>query len=184
MPPVARSFALMMAGEAAWALFEALELVVVDIETKKVCFMLRATGCVTLVLSLLATVLLYTGRAPWVKPARFSLVCARPFCCSGSPGPIPGTISTGSGSGTPGLTGTGSQCRFMGRYSGSLRLLLRPRGGRNVSAGPGRFQSAGVYRAQAVVMLFAVLVPWIINIVDMTRILGFIHVDTAAMTSP
>ena len=33
--PIARAFALMMAGEAAWALFEALELVIVDIETQK-----------------------------------------------------------------------------------------------------------------------------------------------------
>ena len=51
----------MMAGEAAWALFEALELVIADIETKKLCFMLRATGSVTMILSLLATVLALHG---------------------------------------------------------------------------------------------------------------------------
>ena len=33
-------------------------------------------------------------------------------------------------------------------------------------------QSAGVYRAQAAVMLFAVIVPWIVNIVDMTQYAG------------
>ena len=43
-------------------------------------------------------------------------------------------------------------------------------------------QSAGVYRAQAAVMLFAVIVPWIVNMVDMTQVFGYIHIDTAAMT--
>ena len=74
--PVALAFALMMAGEAAWSFFEALELVVVDIETKRLCFALRATGTVTMILSLLATVLLYTGRDQWAQPRRFTLICA------------------------------------------------------------------------------------------------------------
>ena len=43
-------------------------------------------------------------------------------------------------------------------------------------------QSAGVYRAQALVMLFAVIAPWAVNIVDMSQIFGYVHVDTTAMT--
>jgi signal transduction histidine kinase/CheY-like chemotaxis protein len=43
-------------------------------------------------------------------------------------------------------------------------------------------QFAGVYRAQAIVMLFAVLVPWVVNMIDMSQVFGYTHVDTAAMT--
>ncbi len=41
-------------------------------------------------------------------------------------------------------------------------------------------RSDGVYRAQAAVMLFGVLVPWIVSIIDMTQVFGFFYVDTAA----
>jgi signal transduction histidine kinase/ActR/RegA family two-component response regulator len=43
-------------------------------------------------------------------------------------------------------------------------------------------RSSGLYRAQAAVMLFGVLFPWVVNMVDMSGIFGYIHVDTAAMT--
>src|SRR5262249_16939004 len=43
-------------------------------------------------------------------------------------------------------------------------------------------RSAGVYRAQAAVMLFGVIVPWMVSIVDMTQMLGHFYVDTAAAT--
>ena len=44
MSETAPAFAVMMAGEAAWALFEALELVVVDDWVKRLCFALRVAG--------------------------------------------------------------------------------------------------------------------------------------------
>ena len=31
-------------------------------------------------------------------------------------------------------------------------------------------------------MLFGVIFPWVINIIDMSRLFGFIYVDTAAMS--
>ena len=40
----------------------------------------------------------------------------------------------------------------------------------------------GIYRAQAAVMLFGVLLPWAVNIIDMKRMLGFIPVDLVSMT--
>ena len=43
-------------------------------------------------------------------------------------------------------------------------------------------RSAGVYRAQAAVMLFGVLVPWVVSIIDMSQVFGFFYVDTAAAT--
>jgi Mrp family chromosome partitioning ATPase len=44
--PLARAFSVMMIGEAAWALFEALELVIVDLPLKQWCFALRVGGAV------------------------------------------------------------------------------------------------------------------------------------------
>ncbi len=43
-------------------------------------------------------------------------------------------------------------------------------------------RTAGVYRAQAAVMLFGVIAPWVVSIIDMTHLLGFIYVDAAAAT--
>ncbi len=43
------------------------------------------------------------------------------------------------------------------------------------------YRSSGVFRDQASIMLFGVLLPWAVNIIDMTQLFGFIHVDTAAM---
>ena len=42
-------------------------------------------------------------------------------------------------------------------------------------------RSAGIYRIQASVMLFGVLFPWAVNVVDMSQLLGYIHVDAAAL---
>ena len=42
-------------------------------------------------------------------------------------------------------------------------------------------RSAGIYRVQASVMLFGVLLPWAVNVVDMTRLFGYIHVDAVAI---
>jgi PAS domain S-box-containing protein len=43
-------------------------------------------------------------------------------------------------------------------------------------------RSTGVYRAQAAVMLFGVLLPWVVNIIDLSQVFGYIYFDTAAMT--
>ena len=43
------------------------------------------------------------------------------------------------------------------------------------------YRSSGVFRAQAAIMLFGVLLPWVVNIIDMSRVFGFIHVDSVAM---
>ncbi len=74
--PIARAFTVMVAGEAAWALFEAMELVIVPLPMKEWCFAPRAGGAVTMILGLLATVLLYTGNDRWVRPRRFAAICA------------------------------------------------------------------------------------------------------------
>src|SRR5262245_22958959 len=74
--PVAPAFAVMMGGEAAWALFEALELVIIDLPIKRLCFELRVAGAVTTILGLLAFVLGYTGWGRWLSPIRFGAISA------------------------------------------------------------------------------------------------------------
>src|SRR5437667_10244752 len=74
--PVAPAFAVMMAGEAAWALFEALELIVVDLPVKRLCFALRVAGAAITILGVLAFVLRYTGRDRWLEPRRFGAIGA------------------------------------------------------------------------------------------------------------
>ena len=44
------------------------------------------------------------------------------------------------------------------------------------------FRFKGLYRVQAAVMLFGVLLPWVIEIIDMLRLLGFIPVDLVSMS--
>jgi PAS domain S-box-containing protein len=180
---VARAFALMMVGEAAWALFEALELVIIDIETKKVCFVLRGTGTVTMILSLLATVLLYTGRDQWVKLPRFTLICAPAVLLLVLAWTNPwhhlywtrlwNAWINGHWIAMP-VYGPLFNAHFVYCYmlvALSTFLLAEA-----------AYRSAGVYRAQAAIMLFGVIVPWVINIVDMSQIFGFIYVDSAAMS--
>src|SRR5262249_9452443 len=74
--PTAPAFAVMMTGEAAWALFEAMELVIVDLPVKRLCFALRAAGATTTTLRLLAFVLRSTGCERWLEPRRFGALCA------------------------------------------------------------------------------------------------------------
>ena len=180
---IATSFATMMAGEAAWALFEALELVIPDLEIKKICFTLRATGTVTTILSLLATVFAYTGHDQWMRPQRFALISAPAvllLVCAWTNNwhglywtKLENATIKGHEIAMP-YYGIGFKVHFAYCYilvAVSTLLLAHA-----------VWRFTGLYRAQAAVMLFGALLPWVVNIIDMTRTLGFIHVDTAAMS--
>ena len=180
---IATSFATMMAGEAAWALFEALELVTPDLEIKKICFTLRATGTVTTILSLLATVLAYTGHYEWLRPRRFVSLSAPAvllLVCAWTNHwhelywtKLENATINGYEIAIPHY-GIGFKVHFAYCYilvAVSTLLLAHA-----------VWRFTGLYRAQAAVMLFGALLPWVVNIIDMTRTLGFIHVDTAAMS--
>jgi signal transduction histidine kinase/ActR/RegA family two-component response regulator len=181
--PMAPAFLTLMTGEAAWALFEALELVVVEMPVKKVLIALRIAGAVTTILGVLAFVLLYTGHGDWLAPRRFGVICA----------PAVFFVFVA-------WTNQWHHYYWVGHVRDRVGpfILARP----IYAAGfwihfaycyvlvavcawllaQAAVQSAGVYRAQAVIMLFAVLVPWIVNMIDMSQVFGYIHVDTAAMT--
>src|SRR5436305_11761272 len=62
----APAFGTMMAGETAWALGEALELIAVDKPVKLLFLNLRVLGALTTIMGLLAFVLHYSGRTRWL----------------------------------------------------------------------------------------------------------------------
>jgi PAS domain S-box-containing protein len=181
--PMAPAFAVMMTGEAAWALFEALELVFVELTAKQPFFELRVAGAVTAILGLLAVVLRYTGHAEWLRLPVFSAIC------------------------TPALVmilfaWTNDRHHFYWSTHEQVTLhdfaFLRPVYGpafwvhftycyglvaaSTILLGQAVVTSAGLYRIQAAVMLFGVILPWVVNMLDMTHVLGVMYTDTAAMT--
>ena len=181
--PMAPAFTIMMAGEAAWALFEAIELASNDPAVQGLCYELRTAGAVVTILGLLAFVLRYTGSVQWLQPRRITMVCA----------PALALIVVAWTNPFHHFYWVSHVPRLEGRFHiiipvygpgfwihfGYCYVLVA------VSAfllAQSAMQSDGVYRAQAVVMLFAVIVPWIVNFVDMAQVFGYIHVDTAAMT--
>jgi signal transduction histidine kinase/ActR/RegA family two-component response regulator len=181
--PMAAAFITMMAGEAAWALFEAIELICTDMKAQGLCFELRTAGAVITILGLLAFVLRYTRSVHWLEPRRFAAICApalaliivawtNPFHHVYWVSHVPawaGRFKIAIPIYGPGFWVHFGYCYVLVAVSAFLLAQAA-------------MQSAGVYRAQAVVMLFAVIVPWVVNIVDITQVFGYIHVDTTAMT--
>jgi PAS domain S-box-containing protein len=180
---MAPAFAVMMTGEAAWALFEALELVFVELPAKQPFYELRIAGAVTAILGLLAVVLRYTGHVEWLKLPVFTAICTpavimilfawtndwhhfywyrhEPLGARGFAFARPVYA--------PGFWMHFTYC--YGLVAASTILLAQA-----------VVQSKGLYRIQAAVMLFGVLLPWFVNMVDMSHVLGFMYTDTAAMT--
>ena len=180
--PIARAFAVMVGGEAAWALFEAMELVIVPLPIKEWCFALRAGGAITMILGLLATVLLYTGNERWVRPRRFAAICAPSLALTVLAWTNPWHHLYWSGFTNESIGGSwiampdygpGFKAHFA--YSYALVAVAAALMVRAV------YRSRGVFRMQASIMLFGVLLPWVVNIIDMSRVFGFIHVDAVAL---
>ena len=145
------------------------------------CIDLRVVGAVTSVLGMLAFVLHYTRRERWLKPRRFGAICALPlallvvswtnpwhrvFWSSIRWDRVDGFEMAIRGYG-PGFWCNSDIATFWSPFPCSCS----PRR----SSGP-----PGVYRAQAAVMLFGVLVPWVVSIIDMSHVFGVFYVDMAA----
>ena len=180
---MAPAFAVMMTGEAAWALFEALELVFVEIPAKQPFFELRNAGAVTAILGLLAVVLRYTGHVEWLKLPVFTAICTPAvvlilvawtndwhhfYWYDHVSVPVRGFVFARPVYG-PAFWAHFTYC--YGLVAASTILLAQS-----------VVTSAGLYRMQAAVMLFGVLLPWFVNMVDMSQVLGVMYTDTAAMT--
>ena len=180
--PVARAFAVMAGGEAAWAFFEAMELLIVPLPMKEWCFALRASGVVTMILGLLATVLLYTGHDRWVRPRRYAAICAPSlaltvlawtnpwhyFYWSGFTNEMIGGFWIAMPVYGPGFKAHFAYCYAL--VAVATALIARA-----------VYRSRGVFRVQASIMLFGVLLPWVVNILDMSEVFGYIYLDITAI---
>ncbi|MHB1560056.1 MAG: hybrid sensor histidine kinase/response regulator [Isosphaeraceae bacterium] len=178
---LAASFAVMMVGEAAWALFDAIELVVGDLAVKQACLALRTAGSSATVLGLLAVVLVDTGRARWLTRHLAELVA-------------PMVVLTLLAWANPLHHAFWSSIENR-RIGGYLVAVVRygPAFWAYVAYGYGLtafatallswvfWRSRGVFRAQAGFMLFGVLLPWVVNVVDPPRAAGPTHLDPAAL---
>ncbi|RUL87441.1 histidine kinase N-terminal 7TM domain-containing protein [Tautonia sociabilis] len=176
----------MMAGEAGWASFEAAELLIVDLPVKRLCFMLRAGAAVATILGLMAFVLRFTGQDRWLTARRFAPLAAPavlPLALAWT-SPLHGlywevlrsrTFEQSYGAFAIAVPEYGPAFWF---HFGYCYLLLAIAA---VLLADAVANSEGIYRAQAGVMLFGVLLPWVVNILDMGRVFGFIHVDTVAI---
>jgi signal transduction histidine kinase/ActR/RegA family two-component response regulator len=181
--PMAPAFATMMAGETAWALGAALEPIVVELSLKRVCIDLRILGTITAILGLMAFVLRYTGRFGWLKARRFGAICAPalPLIALAWTDPwhhlyfarlskerIGGAVIAIRSFG-PGLWAVFAYCYALAAVATVLLVQAVIR-------------SRGVHRAQAAVMLFGVLLPWVVDFLDMAGIIPFIPVDLVSPT--
>jgi PAS domain S-box-containing protein len=176
--PMAPAFATMMAGETAWAVGAALEPIIVELSVKRVCIDLRILGTITGILGLLAFVLRYTGHLRWLTARRFGAICALTlplialawtdpwhhlYFASLSNRRIGGSVIAIRSFG-PGLWAVVAYCYALATVATVLLVQAVIR-------------FTGIHRAQATVMLFGVLLPWIIDVLDMAGIIPFIPVD-------
>lgn len=178
---LALSLAVMMSGEAAWALCDAVRLVVGDLGVKEACIALRVAGASVALLGMLAAVLVYTGHARWLRRhlAEFTapmvvltlLAWTNPwhhaYWSSIENQWIGGFQMT-----TP-QYGPGFQAHLaygLGLTAVATVLLVQALS-----------DSGGMARAQAALMLLGVLLPWVVNIVDLTQALGLFQVDAEVL---
>ena len=181
--PMAPAFAVMMTGETAWALGAALEPIVVELPIKRLCLDFRVLGTLIAVLGLLAFVFRYSGLFQWVKKRQFALICAPAvplivmvwtdpwhnlFFSRFSIATIGGHAIAVRSLG-PGFWAVFAYCYILAAVSSVLlvRAALRSR---------------GVHRAQAVVMLFGLLLPWTVDFLDIVKVLPYVPVDLVSPT--
>ncbi len=181
--PMAPAFAAMMAGETIWALGAALEPLVIELPIKRLCIDLRLLGTVTAILGLLAFVFRYTGRFRWLTTRTFAAISglAIPLILLAWTDPFHhlylreltnvmiGDSWIAVRSFGPGFWGMFAYCYAL--LSVSTVLLAQA-----VS------RTTGVYRAQAAAMLAGVLLPWVVDMMDMSGMVPFIPVDLVSPT--
>jgi PAS domain S-box-containing protein len=182
MAETAPAFAAMMAGEAAWALFETLELVIADERVKRACFALRAAGAATMILGLFAFTLRHCGLERWLAPRRFAAIAAPTaalavLALTNEWHHLYWTAIRNERIGAFWIAMPDYGPGFWAHFAYSYGLVAVT----SVLVARAVLQSSGVFRAQAAIMLFGVLVPWVVNIIDMTRLFGFFHVDTVVL---
>jgi PAS domain S-box-containing protein len=176
--PMAPAFATMMAGETGWALGATLEPIIAELPLKRLCIDLRILGTVIAILGLLAFVLRYNGLSRAGMRLWFGAACAPAlplillvwtdpwhhlYFARLSNERINGCLIAIR------TFGPGFWAMFAYGYAVvavSAILLAKS-----------VIRLTGSYRVQAALMLFGVLLPWAVDIMDMKRIWGFVPVD-------
>jgi len=181
--PRARTFAVMMFGEAIWAWAEALELLTVELPFKILWYEFRVVGAMVTILGLLAFVLVFTGRERWLVPRRFLFVVAPAVVL---------TLIAWTNSWHHAFWARiwsvqmGDHWIAMHQYGPffwiAFAYCYSLVGVSTALLAQAVIRSAGIFRDQAAIMLFGVLLPWVVNFIDMAQVFGFIHVDTVAIS--
>jgi PAS domain S-box-containing protein len=181
--PMAPVFAIMMAGQTVWALGAAMEPIIVELPIKRLCIDVRVVGTLVAMLGLLAFVFRYSGLYRWLKASRFSAICAPGLfllilVCTDPwhhlywadlSNQRVGDVMVAIRLFGPGFWALIAYCYVIAAISAAI-------------LGQKLVASTGVHRVQAAVMLFGVILPWVIDIMDMLGLFGFIPVDLVSMS--
>ena len=180
--PTAPAFIAMMLGQTAWSLGSGLELFFSDLPTKLLCLDLMNVGVAFTPPSLLFFVLRFTGRNSWLSRRNTAIVLAIPM--------------------TSVLIAWTNPCHHL--YYSAVRIELfhnywtgiEPRGPWFwVNAGylyalmavatillfPLAFRTSGIHRAQVGLLLSGLLLPWIVNAIDLAGLSPIPQLDLTSM---
>jgi PAS domain S-box-containing protein len=181
--PLGPAFLAMMAGETAWAAGSALEPVIAELPLKQLYIDLRMAGTLVAILALLAFVVRFTGMTRLLPPRYFAVICSPAVLLVLLVWTNPWHHLYFLDLSNTTINGAQIAARTYGpgfwamlAYSYALAALATVLLLQAVNA------FTGVYRAQAAAMLFGVLLPWSVDILDMAGMLGFIPVDLVSMS--
>jgi PAS domain S-box-containing protein len=181
--PLGWAFTVMMAGETLWALGAALEPLVVELPIKRGLLAVRLLGTMTAILGLVAFVFRFTGLVRWLEFRRFAWICAPALPILLAVWTDPwwhlywhdfGLARFGTAWIAIRTPGPGFWAFLVYAYilaALATALLIRA-----------VIRFSGVHRAQAAVMLFGLLLPWAVDILDAFRVWGFIPVDLVSVS--
>jgi PAS domain S-box-containing protein len=181
--PLAPAFIAMMAGETVWALGAALEPVIIELPIKIACIDVRIIGTLAAVLGLTAFVLRFSGLLPSLNSVGFAAICAPaiPLVLLAWMNPLHHLYFTRLANEQIGESVIAIRSHGPGFWTtvayGYLLVGLS-----TVLLAAAVIRFTGVFRAQAAVMLFGVLVPWGVEIMDTSGIIPFIPVDLVSPT--
>jgi signal transduction histidine kinase/CheY-like chemotaxis protein len=181
--PTAPAFAFMMAGEAIWALGEALELEFVPLPVKLFGYSLRTTGAMVTTVGLLAFVLRFTGHGDWLPSRWFSSACALALGLTVLSWTNPWHSLIWS---EVWIEQLGGYAIAMHKYGPAFWVCLSycyaVAAVSAVLLGQTVLRATGIYRDQAAIMLFGVLLPLSVSAIDLSEVFGAIQIDMVVIS--
>jgi signal transduction histidine kinase/ActR/RegA family two-component response regulator len=180
---LAPAFAVMMTGEAVWALAEALEVLFADMPTKSLCYAFRIVGTLTAIVGVLALTLRYTGNTRWLERSRFSAVCAPAvfLVLLAWTDPWHHLYWSKVSNQTIGSVQVAIRELGAGAYVGVTYVYLIAVYSL-ILLGHAALTTAGVYRSQAIIMFCGVLIPFGIDLADWWPVFTFVQGDVVSLS--